>query len=205
MPTLFIDLYANCDSMRSKLVWSFFVYNFNDESGILYPSRDEKIKYSIVSFILYLPAILGLYAWGISNFAITSYDPVAVALIIYYVLIFLPAPFFILFSPSVSYFKDESGNLFFKVRNDIISYDEIKDVKYFYGYSKPWKYSIFSTVYYFNLKSGRKIYFCSFFEGNKHSSYSDFSDLLDSIFSNTVARKMKKIGLNVIKQKFKNL
>ncbi len=56
---------------------------------------------------------------------------------------------------------------YFRIKNKIIPFNEIVFIKYNYGFLKPHKYTIFSTVFYFVLKSGEKVRFCTFFRGTE--------------------------------------
>ena len=70
-----------------------------------------------------------------------------------------------------------------------IPFDEIELIKYNYGFLKPFKYTIFSTVFYFVLKNGERIRFFTFFEGSE----------------NVLKQKLSEMNFDVKKCKFKNL
>lgn len=80
------------------------------------------------------------------------------------VLIFLPTLFYVINSPIVYVNNAEK---YFRIENVIIPFKSIERIKYNYGYLKPHKYSIFSTVFCFVLKSGRKIKFYTYFRGSE--------------------------------------
>ena len=97
------------------------------------------------------------------------------------------APTFCVFKADKLYVNIYDG--YFKIKNKIIPFDEIELIKYNYGYLKPFKYTIFSTVFYFVLKNGERIRFFTFFEGSE----------------NVLKQKLSEMNFDVKKCKFKNL
>lgn len=78
-------------------------------------------------------------------------------------IVFVTPTFHIFHADKIYINKDER---YFRINNRIIPFDDIDFVKYNYGYLKPFKYSIFSTVFYFVLKNDEKIRFFTFFRGS---------------------------------------
>ena len=99
---------------------------------------------------------------------------------------FLIPAFYVFKADKIYINKDER---YFRINNRIIPFDDIDFVKYNYGYLKPFKYSIFSTVFYFVLKNDEKIRFFTFFRGS------------DDIMK----EKLEEMYFDIEKCKFKNL
>ncbi len=105
---------------------------------------------------------------------------------LFLLLLLFTAPFCI-FKADKLYINIYDG--YFKIKNKIIPFDEIELIKYNYGFLKPFKYTIFSTVFYFVLKNGERIRFFTFFEGSE----------------NVLKQKLSEMNFDVKKCKFKNL
>jgi len=102
--------------------------------------------------------------------------------------------FFMFLTPIFYVFKSDKIYIniydrYFRIKNKIIPYDDIAFIKYNYGFFKPLKYTIFSTVFYFVLKNGEKIKFFTFFRGSEAKLKEKFLDM----------------GFNVQKCGFRNL
>ncbi|MBR2526274.1 hypothetical protein IKE67_07375 [bacterium] len=94
--------------------------------------------------------------------------------------------FFGFFTPILDVFKSKRiyVNFFekyFRIRNKIIPFDDIVYIKYNYGYLKPFKYSIYSTVFYFVLRNGEKVRFLTFFRGSDNVLKRELKDLEFSV------------------------
>ena len=90
--------------------------------------------------------------------------------------------FFFFLTPIFYVFKSDRIyiNIFdryFWIKDKIVPYDDIVYIKYNYGYLKPLKYTIFSTVFYFVLKNGEKIRFFTFFRGTDVKLKEKFLDM----------------------------
>ncbi len=101
-------------------------------------------------------------------------------------LMFISVIFFILLSPIV--YVNKFGG-YFRIGERRIPFNDISFVRYGYGLFKPYKYSIFATVFYFVLKDGQRVRFFTY-----------FADLEDNVIS-----KLKDMNFSVKHVKFKNL
>lgn len=93
-----------------------------------------------------------------------AFDSEVILLMVILAVVFLPTPIFIA-QADIVYINRFGG--YFRIKNKIILFSEISSIKYNYGFIKPYKYSIFSTVFYFVLKSGERIRFFAYFRGHE--------------------------------------
>ena len=94
--------------------------------------------------------------------------------------------FFFFFTPVLDVFKSKRiyinfEDRYFRIKNKIISFDDLVYIKYNYGYLKPLKYSIYATVFYFVLKSGEKVRYLTFFRGSDYVLKREFTDINFSV------------------------
>ena len=117
----------------------------------------------IVTALIMLVAGLEI-VWTMLNGV--PFDDVAFLIMPIIAIIFIPTPIFIA-QADIVYINRFGG--YFRIKNKIIPFSEISSIKYNYGFLKPYKYSIFSTVFYFVMKSGERIRFFTYFRGHETS------------------------------------
>ncbi len=101
-------------------------------------------------------------------------------------LILVSVIFFIVFTPIV--YVNQFGG-YFRIGKRRIPFCDISHVKYNYGFFKFYKYSVFSTVFYFVLKNGEKFRFFTYFDG----------------FEDKIIEKLEDMNFSVKRAKFKDL
>lgn len=94
--------------------------------------------------------------------------------------------FFFFFTPIIDIFKLKKiyanyCDRYFRIKNEIIPFEDIVYIKYNYGYLKPFKYSIFSIIFYFVLKDGKEIRIYTFFRGSDVALKQEFADINFSV------------------------
>lgn len=92
----------------------------------------------------------------------TQVDVELLILLIVYIVILLPLPFFMLQSSVV---KIDRTNKYFKIKDKKIPFSAIQHIEYNKGYLKPYKYSMIATVFYFVLTNGNRIRFYAYLPG----------------------------------------
>lgn len=94
--------------------------------------------------------------------------------------------FFFFFTPILDVFKSKRIHVnyfdkYFRIADRVIPFNDIVYIKYNYGFLKPFKYSIYSTVFYFVLESGEKVKYLTFFRGSDEVLRREFKDINFSV------------------------
>ncbi len=141
--------------------------------------KNEKLfcptKFFLVCWIItsLIMLVAGLeIVWTLINGV--PFNDVAILIMPILALIFIPTPIFIA-QADIVYVNRLGG--YFRIKNKIIPFNEISSIKYNYGFLKPHKYSIFSTVFYFVMKSGERIRFFAYFRGHETSVIKSLKEL----------------------------
>lgn len=125
------------------------------------PTKFFLVLWIITSLIM---LVVGMeILWCLFNTPIDFEDATLIFLVLL-AIIFIPTPIFIA-QADILYINRLGG--YFRIKNKIVPFNEISSIKYNYGFLKPYKYSIFSTVFYFVMKSGERIKFYAYFRGHE--------------------------------------
>ena len=145
----------------------------NEREEIFFPNGIWK-AYTYGTALLFF--VIGLFFIGIFTDELlnANYDGVYFAKFFLLLFIIFLTPIFFVFQADNIYVN--IFDRYFKVKNKIIPFNDIVYIKYNYGYLKPLKYTIFSTVFYFVLKNGEKIRVFTFFRGTDAKLKEKFKD-----------------------------
>ena len=128
-----------------------------------------------IGTLLFIIGLFFVYMF-IDELINANYDKyyfIKLALLLFF---FFLAPIFDVFKRSKKIYVNFFDR-YFRIENQIIPFDNLVYIKYNYGILKPLKYTLYSTVFYFVLKNGEKVRFCTFFKGTDKALIREFTDL----------------------------